>query len=96
MVVKFVLRPTVLRVKHFQNECVCVACCGWAMLSNNDVRVMTSSFTPPSPLSVRQPLRKGEDVCEIRSSLFCAPQRNHYSNDTVSIRLGCLFHGEIG
>ena len=42
---------------------VCVTCCGWAMLSDNNVKVMTSSFTPTSPLSVRQPLRKGEDVC---------------------------------
>ena len=62
---------------------VCVTCCGWAMLSDNDVRVMTSSLTPTSPLSVRQPSRKGEDVCEIRSSLFCGPQRIHYSNDTA-------------
>ena len=75
---------------------VCVTCCGWAMLSDNDVRVMTSSLTPTSPLSVKQPSRKGEDVCEIRSSLFCAPQRNHYSNDKVSIRLGCLFNGDTG
>ena len=74
----------------------CITCCGWAMLSDNDVRVMTSSLTAKSSLSVKQPSRKGEDVCEIRSSLFCAPQRNHYSNDIVNIRLGCLFNGETG
>ena len=62
----------------------CVTCCGCAMLSDNEVRVMTSSLTPTSALSVKQPSRKGEDVCEIRSSLFCAPQRNHYSNDTAA------------
>ena len=70
---------------------ICVSCCGWAMLSDNDVWNMTSSLTPTSALSVKQPSLKGEDVCEIRSSLFCAPQRNHYSNDTVSIILGCPF-----
>ena len=75
---------------------VCITCCGWAMLSDNYVRVMTSSLTPTSPLSVKQPSRKGEDVCEIRSSLFCVPQRNQYSNETVSIRFGRLFHGETG
>ena len=73
---------------------ICVTCCGWAMLSDNDVGVMTSSLTSTSALSVRQPSRKGEDVCEIRSSLFCAPRGYHYSNDTVSISLDCLFHGE--
>ena len=75
---------------------VCVTCCVWSMLSDNDVRDMTSSLTTTSPLSVNQPSRKGEDVCEIRSSLFCAPQHNHYSNDTVGIRLGCLLYGETG
>ena len=64
------------------------------MLSDNDVGVMTSSLTSTSALSVRQPSRKGEDVCEIRTSLFCAPRRYHYSNDTVSISLDCLFHRE--
>ena len=72
----------------------CVTCCGWALLSDNDVRVMTSSLTPTSPPSVRQQSRKGEDVCEERSSLFCAPQRNHYSIGTVSTSLGCLFNGD--
>ena len=57
------------------------------MLSDNDVRVMTSSLKPTSALSVKQPSRKREDVCEIRSSFYCTPQRNHYSNDTVSIML---------
>ena len=73
---------------------ICVTCCGWAMLSDNEVGVMTSSLTPTSPLSVKQPSRKREDVCEIRSRLFCAPQRNHYSNDAVNISMGCPFHGE--
>ena len=63
---------------------ICVTCC-WAMLSDNDVGVMTSSLTSTSALSVKQPSRKGEDVCEIRSSLFCAAQRNHHSNDTASV-----------
>ena len=41
---------------------ICVTCCGWAMLSDNEVGVMTSSLTPTSPLSVKQPSRKREDV----------------------------------
>ena len=56
---------------------ISVTCCGWAMLSDNDVRVMTSSLTLTSALSVKQPSRKGKDVCEIPSSLFCVAQRNH-------------------
>ena len=75
---------------------ICVTCRGWAMLSDNDVGVMTSSLTSTTAVSVRQPPRKGEDMCEIRSSLFCAAQRNHYFNDTVSITLDSLFHGETG
>ena len=95
MALKFVLRSTVLSAKHCQtNVGLCVTCCSWALLSDNDVRVMTSSLTPTSPTSVRQQSQKGEDVCEIRSWLFCAPQRNHYSIGTVSTSLGCLFNGD--
>ena len=32
---------------------ISVTCCGWAMLSDNDVRVMTSSLTPTSALLVK-------------------------------------------
>ena len=68
MALKFVLRSTVLSAKHCQTIVgLCVTCCGWALLSDNDVRVMTSSLTPTSPTSVREQSQKGEDVCEIRS-----------------------------
>ena len=66
------------------------------MLSDNDVRVMTSSLTPTYTVSVKQSSRKREDMCEIRSSLFCSQQRNHCSYDTVSTSLGCPFQGETG
>ena len=96
MVMKFVLRSTFFESKTLSRRmsAICVTCYDWAMLSHNDVRVVTSSLTPTSALSDRQPSRKGEDMCEIRSSLICAPQRNQYSIDTVSISLGFLFHGD--
>ena len=75
---------------------ICVTCCGWAMPSDNDVRVMTSSLTPTSALSVKQSSRRREDVCEIRSSLFCSRQRNYCSNDTVSISFGRPFQEQTG
>ena len=72
---------------------ICVTCCGMAMLSNNDVRVMTSSLTPTSALLATQSSQKREDVCEIHSSVFCSRRRNHCSNDAVSISLGYPFQG---
>ena len=79
-----------------QMPCIFVTCCVWAMLFDNGVRVVTSSLTRTSSLSVTQPSRKGADACETRSSFFCAGQRNNYSNGTVSISLDWPFHVGTG